>query len=236
MAVILSAFCAENFRAESLCTENFSAENFDAENFGAGIPGAKKRKRKRKMKHKLKIVVNAPVVISFVLLMFIATLAGILTNGSATNMLLSTYRSSLLSPMTYIRLFTHVLGHTGWSHFLGNATYILLLGPMLEEKYGSTALVKAIVITALVTGVVNYILFPNVALCGASGVVFAFIVLTSFTGFGAGEIPLTFILIAVIFIGQQIFEGAFVKDNISQVSHIIGGLVGAVIGYMWNKR
>ena len=188
------------------------------------------------MKHKLKIVVNAPVVISFVLLMFIATLAGILTNGSATNMLFSTYRSSLLSPMTYIRFFTHVLGHTGWSHFLGNATYILLLGPMLEEKYGSAALVKAIVITALVTGVVNYILFPSVALCGASGVVFAFIVLTSFTGFGAGEIPLTFILIAVIFIGQQIFEGAFVKDNISQVSHIIGGLVGAVIGYMWNKR
>ena len=236
MAVSLSAFCAENSGAENSGAENSGAENCSAENFSAGISGAKKRKRKRKMKHKLKIVVNAPVVISFVLLMFIATLSGILTNGSSTNMLFSTYRSSLLSPMTYIRFFTHVLGHTGWSHFLGNATYILLLGPMLEEKYGSTALVKAIVITALVTGVVNYILFPNVALCGASGVVFAFIVLTSFTGFGSGEIPLTFILIAVIFIGQQIFEGAFVRDNISQVSHIIGGLVGAVIGYMWNKR
>lgn len=188
------------------------------------------------MKHKLKIVINAPTVIGFVALMFIATLAGILTGGSATRALFSTWHSSLLSPLTYLRFFTHVLGHSGWSHFMGNAAYILLLGPMMEEKYGSTALIKVIVITALITGVVNYIFFPNVALCGASGVVFAFIVLTSFTGFGDGEIPLSFILIAVIFIGQQVYEGAFVRDDISQLSHIIGGIVGAVIGYLWNKK
>ena len=188
------------------------------------------------MKHKLKIVVNAPVVIGFVALMFIATLSGILTGGYSTRLLFQTYHSSLLSPLTYLRFFTHVLGHMGWSHFMGNAAYLLLLGPMMEEKYGSSALIKVLVITALITGVVNYIFFPGVALCGASGEVFAFIILTSFTGFGAGEIPLSFILIAVIFIGQQIFEGAFVRDSISQLSHIAGGAVGAVTGYLWNRR
>ena len=188
------------------------------------------------MKHQLKIVVNAPAVIGFAALMFAATLSGILTGGYSTRLLFQTYHSSLLSPLTYLRFFTHVLGHTGWSHFLGNASYILLLGPMMEEKYGSVAMVKVIVITALVTGLINYIFFPGVALRGASGVVFAFILLTSFTGFHAGEIPLSFILIAVIFIGQQIFEGAFVRDNISQLSHIIGGIVGSLIGYTWNRR
>ena len=73
------------------------------------------------MKHKLKIVINAPTVIGFVALMFIATLAGILTGGSATKALFSTWHSSLLSPLTYLRFFTHVLGHSGWSHFMGNA-------------------------------------------------------------------------------------------------------------------
>ena len=188
------------------------------------------------MKHKLKIVVNAPAVIGFAALMFIATLSGILSGGYSTRLLFQTYHSSLLSPLTYLRFFTHVLGHSGWSHFMGNAAYILLLGPMMEEKYGSAAIVKVIVIAALITGLVNYIFFPGIAICGASGVVFAFIILTSFTGFGAGEIPLTFILIAVIFIGQQIYEGAFIRDNISQISHIVGGMVGAVIGYAWNKR
>ena len=188
------------------------------------------------MNRKLKIVINAPAVIGFVALMFIATLSGMLTGGYSTRLLFQTYHSSLLSPMTYLRFFTHVFGHTGWSHFMGNAAYILLLGPMMEEKYGSAAIIKVIVITALITGLVNYILFPGVALCGASGVVFAFIILTSFTGFGSGEIPLTFILIAVIFIGQQLYEGVFVRDDISQLSHIVGGVVGAVIGYAWNRR
>ena len=73
-------------------------------------------------------------------------------------------------------------------------------------------------------------------MCGASGVVFAFIVLASFTGFRDGEIPLTFILIAVIYIGQQVYEGIAVSDNVSNMVHIVGGLVGAAIGYLLNKK
>ncbi len=107
---------------------------------------------------------------------------------------------------------------------------------MLEEKYGSRALLEVMGITAVVTGLVNYIFFWNVGLCGASGVVFAFIILASFTGFKEGEIPLTFILVAVIFIGQQVYEGIAVKDNISNMAHIVGGIVGAIVGYWLNKR
>ena len=73
-------------------------------------------------------------------------------------------------------------------------------------------------------------------MCGASGVVFAFIILASFTGFKEGEIPLTFILVAVIFIGQQVYEGIAVQDNISNMAHIIGGIIGAVLGYLLNKK
>lgn len=107
---------------------------------------------------------------------------------------------------------------------------------MLEEKYGSKEMLEVIGVTALATGIVNYIFFWNVALCGASGVVFAFIVLASFTGFRAGEIPLSFILVAIIFIGQQVYEGIVVQDNISNMAHIVGGIVGAVVGYNLNRK
>lgn len=183
---------------------------------------------------KLKITFNAPATLGFVAACFVVTLIGILTGGKSTELLFMTYHSSLTNLLTYLRFFTHVLGHSGWSHFLGNATYLLLLGPMLEEKYGSKTLLEIIGITALVTGLVNYIFFPGVALCGASGVVFAFIILASFTGFGSGEIPLTFILVAIIFIGQQIYDGIFIDDNISNMAHILGGLVGTVVGYNLN--
>ena len=185
---------------------------------------------------KIKITFNAPAILSFVLVCFVATLLGVMTKGKSTELVFMTYHSSLKNPMTYVRFFTHVFGHGGWSHFIANASYILLLGPMLEEKHGSTTILEIIGITAVITGVVNYVFCWNTALCGASGVVFAFIILASFTGFKEGEIPLSFILVAVIFIGQQIYDGVTIRDNISNLAHIVGGLVGAVIGYNLNKR
>lgn len=188
------------------------------------------------MHKKLRITFNAPVTLGFVIICFVATLLGVITSGKITQIIFMTYHSSLTNPMTYVRYVTHIFGHSGWSHFIGNASYLLLLGPMLEEKYGSKELIEVIGITAIATGLVNYIFFWNVGLCGASGVVFAFIILASFTGFKEGEIPLTFILVAVIFIGQQVYEGIAVQDDISNMAHIVGGIVGSVIGYSLNRK
>ena len=74
-------------------------------------------------------------------------------------------------------------------------------------------LLEIILITAFVTGVVNYIFFWNTGLCGASGVVFAFIIPASFTDFNEGEIPLTFVIVAVIYLGQQVYEGIAISDE-----------------------
>ena len=162
------------------------------------------------MKRKYKITFNSPVVLSFAAACFVVMIINYITGGVSNQVAFMTYHSSLTSPMTYVRLFTHVLGHAGWEHFIGNMSYILLLGPMLEEKYGSKRIGQIIVITAFVTGVINYVFFGNIALCGASGICFAFILLSSFTGFREGEIPLTVILVAVIFLGQQIYESKII--------------------------
>ena len=185
---------------------------------------------------RLKITFNSPVILGFVFLSLIALILGFISGGWITDRLFSTYHSSIFNPMTWLRFFTHVLGHAGWEHYIGNMSFILLIGPMLEEKYGSATLLEIICITGLVTGLINYILFPNIMLCGASGVVFAFILMTSFTSFKEGEIPLTFIIVAVIYLGGQVISGIAVRDNISNLSHIIGGVIGAAVGYMLNKK
>ena len=187
-------------------------------------------------KKKLRVTFNAPVVLGIVAISFAATLLNYMTSGASGKLIFMTYHSALLSPMTWLRAFTHIFGHADWAHLVGNMSYLLLLGPMLEEKYGSKTLAAVVAITALVTSLVNYIFFPSVALCGASGVVFAFILLSSFTSFKEGEIPLTFILVAVFFIGQQIIEGITVRDHISNMSHIVGGIVGGSLGYVLNVR
>jgi GlpG protein len=187
-------------------------------------------------KKKLRITFNAPVTLSLVVISFVATLLNYLTAGVSGRILFMTYHSPILSPMTWVRAFTHIFGHANWEHLIGNMSYLLLLGPMLEEKYSSRTLAAVIAITAFGTSLVNYILFPQVALCGASGVVFAFILLSSFTGFKEGEIPITFILVAVFFIGQQVYEGITVQDNISNMAHIVGGIIGGFLGYGLNVK
>ena len=184
----------------------------------------------------MKIKLNSPLVLGFVFLSLAAMLLNILTHGASNQLVFMTYRSSLSDPLTYVRFFGHVLGHSGWQHFIGNMSYILLLGPMLEEKYGAKRLLGVIALTAVITGVVNFIFFPNIAICGASGVVFAFILMTSFTSFRKGEIPITFILVAIVYLGQQIYDGLFVQDNISNMAHIVGGVVGAVSGFVMRKK
>ncbi len=185
---------------------------------------------------KLRITFNSPLVLCFALSCTLVTLAGILTGGSSSALLFSTYRASFRDPLMYLRLFTHVLGHSGFVHLMGNMAYILLLGPALEEKYGWRKLLLVICVTALITGLIHNLLFPQTILLGASGVVFAFILLTSFTELGDREIPLTFILVAVIYLGQQIWDGIMEKDNVSNLSHIVGGLVGGGAGFLLNRR
>ena len=128
-------------------------------------------------------------------------------------------------------LFTHICGHANWNHLIANFTLILLIGPMLEENYGSKSLLLMIVITALVTGVLNVLLFKS-ALMGASGVVFMMILLSSFTNFSKGEIPLTFILVLILYMGVQLLDSFNSENsNISHFAHIIGGLCGSFFGF-----
>ena len=188
------------------------------------------------MNRRLRVTFNSPAVLCFAIACAAVTLLGEITGQSSTALLFSTRTSSLADPLTYVRLFTHVLGHSGWRHLIGNLSYVLLLGPLLEEKYGAKSLVRVILITALVTGVIHNLLFPRTLLLGASGVVFAFILLTSFTDVKEGEIPLTFVLVALIYLGQQIWEGVTVRDNVSNLSHVLGGLVGSCAGYVLNQR
>ena len=178
---------------------------------------------------KLRIVYNSPVTLTFFFLCLFVLILDKVTGGRTTEVFFCVYRSSLKDIFTYFRLFGHILGHNGFSHFFNNMCYILLLGPLVEERYGSKTLLVSIVVTAFVSGVLHSLFFPGVGLLGASGIVFMLILLSAFTDAESGEIPLTLIFIAVIYLGQELYDCFFVADNVSHLGHLIGG--GCGIGY-----
>ena len=184
----------------------------------------------------MKIKYNAPTVLSFSLLCALILFLTVVFFPNLIEWFVVPGRNNFHagSIKDWITIITHVLGHANWTHLISNLTLILLIGPMLEEAYGSTTLLFMIFITALVTGVLNVLLF-NSYLLGASGVVFMMILLSSFTNFTHGEIPLTFILVLILYLGVQLFSQSE-ENNISHFAHIIGGLCGSFFGFFRAPR
>lgn len=183
----------------------------------------------------MKITFDSPVILWFAVLSLGALLLGNVTGNATTYRYFCTYSSSWSDPLTYVRLFGHVLGHASMDHYISNMMFILLLGPILEEKYGSRDLIIMISLTALVEGIIINTFFTT-AVLGASGIVFMFIILTSLVNAREGSIPVTFILVAFLYIGRELYNGLFTADNISQMGHIIGGACGAVFGFMASRK
>lgn len=182
----------------------------------------------------MRISYNSPVILTFT---FVAIAVYVLTHMLSAPLLscfVTMPQFNFANPLDYFRLFSHVLGHQNLEHLVGNFTIILLLGPILEEKYTGKVILYLMLLTAFITAVLNALLF-NSALLGASGIVFLFILLASFTTFKSGEVPLTFILVFCIFIGQEAYK-SFENDHISQFAHILGGIIGSVFGFKYNKN
>lgn len=179
---------------------------------------------------RIRIHYNAPVVLTFSLLALGLHVVDRRLGGAITRGLLVTGPPfSFLDPLDYVRFVSHTLGHASLEHLFSNLTMILLLGPILEERYGSEDMLKMILLTGLFVGVINLLLVRR-GLLGASSIVFMFITLISIVDLRRGSVPLSFILVALLFVGNEVF-GILTPDNVSQTGHIAGAIMGAVFGF-----
>jgi membrane associated rhomboid family serine protease len=176
---------------------------------------------------------NSPVVLAFSLISLCALFLNEMTDGASNLALFSVYRSDI-DFLFFVRLVGHVFGHTDWNHFYSNMMFFLLIGPVLEEKYGSFDLIVLMVITAVVSGLVSIIFMPTTVLLGSSGIVYMMVVLLSASSIKGKKIPLTLILILFMYVGAEVLNGFTTTDSISQLSHVIGGICGAIFGIVLN--
>ena len=174
---------------------------------------------------------NSPVILTYLFLSLGVWFLNSITRGKTNKLLFSSYRSSPLNPFTYIRLFTHAIGHKDLDHLIHNFLFILLVGPMIEEKYGSINLIIMLLITSLVIALFNLI-FNDYCILGASGNVYMLIVLSSFSNITEGKIPLTLILILIFYvigeIRKSLLEG---NKKIYHDGHLLGALCGILFGF-----
>ena len=164
--------------------------------------------------HKYKLSYNSPVILTFAAVCLVTLILNWITRGFTNRLLFICYgHGSILNPLTYLRAVTYVFGHASFSHFAGNM----------------------MAVTALAGGILNTIFFST-GILGASGIVFMLIILSAFGNMKKGEIPLTLILIAAVYLGQEIYAGIAVQDNVSHFGHICGGVSGLGFGVWFYKK
>ena len=177
-----------------------------------------------------KIKYNAPVTLTVSTICIGLFVADLLLGGLLSKVLALEPTFNLFNTP---KMISYVLVHGSFDHLLGNLGLYLLIAPILEEKYGSSVYLGLTILTAIVTAVVNILLF-DIYLIGLSGVVFMNIILVSFTNVKSNEIPVTFILIMLLFVGKEVYH-SFSEDNISQFAHIFGGVLGSSFGFFLAK-
>jgi membrane associated rhomboid family serine protease len=184
----------------------------------------------------MRIRYNAPIILTFSLACTGVFILSSILPGFQQYFIVpgNTYQFNFLS-IDAFRLVSYIFGHASWEHLIGNLSFILLIGPVLEEKYGSTRILIMIIVTALVSGLFNVLVLPNPSL-GASGIVFMLILLISVTNVRKGEIPLTLIAIIAIFVTKEVINMFDPKNNINELAHLIGGLCGGIFAFIFMRE
>jgi len=183
---------------------------------------------------KLRIRYNSPVILTFALMCAVVLLIDQISGGwLISNFFTLQPDFSAGSFLSWLRLVTYVIGHANWTHLISNFSFILLIGPVLEEKYGSLPILAMMLVTALATAFLNLVLVRT-GLLGASGIVFMLILLISFTNIRQGGIPITFILSIVLYVVRE-FVNALTPNAVSQLAHIAGGVIGGAFGFLFSK-
>jgi GlpG protein len=144
--------------------------------------------------------------------------------------------------LQYIRFLTHILAHDSIGHLKGNMTNLLLVGPAAEASFGHRVIVQVIVTVAISSAMTHLIVGRyNSRQLGATGVVFAMILLNSLVSAKSGKIPVSFVLTSVLWLGDEAWKLFFSNDGISHSAHLTGGLIGTLYGFRrseatWNKE
>ena len=71
---------------------------------------------------------------------------------------------------------------------------------------------------------------------GASGIVFMMIAMASLSGMKNGCIPISLVLVLLLYLGGEIVNGILLKDTISQFAHVLGGICGALLGINMSRH
>lgn len=190
----------------------------------------------------LKISYDAPVTLTFSLLCIVLYLIDTLfcKGFLSENVLASPTTGEGALPFvfsqfaSYPRLILYIFGSESISLLLADLIFILLLGPSMEERYGSVVVGIMIAVSALFSGVLNACFCKN-SIHGAAPIVFMMIFLNAFMTFTKRKLPISFVCVMGMYIAYEwIPHGG--SGIIEVVISMAGGLCGSLFAFLTSPK
>lgn len=183
--------------------------------------------------------ISGPVTLSIFAISAVVLLLDTFMVGGMNQLFMSSGNvlTSFLSPMYWASTVTYTFAHANYGHFIGNMLLLLLLGPQIEQRVGSKFFLFSVLISSVAIAIAHGFLATG-GLIGASGIVFMTITMSSFTANEDHKISISFILVMLLYLGQEVLN-SFGADGVSQLAHIVGGVMGIFFGWRYkigNKR
>ena len=119
---------------------------------------------------------------------------------------------------------------------LFSLAFILPFGALMEERYGSPAVILMTALSSFVAGVLNACLLPQ-NLCGAASVALMLILLSSITSLAKNEIPLSSLLTLAICVSGNLYLSA-IDGGLTRFAviglfvQLAGALAGSMAGFL----
>ena len=203
------------------------------------------RMSKKKWNLNIKLAYDAPVTLTFVIVCAIIFLLNLVLAKSGKSAGLEKLLASptaqagslpfiVKQPLSYLRLLLYIFGSESEasSVLFTNLILIMLLGPAMEERYGSAIIGIMIFVSALFAGVLNAC-FCETSLIGAVPLVSMMIFLNAFMSFSKKKFPLSFAAVMLFFVLLQIFSGA---GAVQIIICIAGGLCGSLFAFLTSPK
>lgn len=198
-----------------------------------------------KKKFKFNFVFDSPVTISFSLLSVLLFVLNCLAiKGSLDIKILSSPTTSA-GPIpfmatqisSYLRLFLYAFGSQNFVGLLSNLLFLLMLGPVMEERYGSLVIGIMMAVSVLFSGVLNTC-FCETSLQGCMPIIFMMIFLNSFMSFSKKKIPASFFIIFIFYIIKEILQVTDKRFSgiVGLIICITGGLCGSLFAFLTSPK
>ncbi len=193
-------------------------------------------------KKSFKLIYDSPVAVSFVLLsLLLYVLDSFALKGKLGAFFSVPSPFNFSKPIMYFSLVFHVFANDTWQHFFVDSLMIMILGSVLEERYGSSFLGVMIFISCLVSGVLSVCAHAH-GIQGASEVVFTLIILSAMSLLLKKQLSCTWILIFVFYIAygvsgiaspnSSLSSSGFFQKSIPVFISFVGGVCGSLFGLL----